>query len=52
MGASAFSEIAQRSAIGRGLVKMAMRDKEVLENRFNTAYYLAKKNSTIATSSS
>lgn len=52
MGASAFSEVAQRSAIGRGLVKMATRDKEVLENRFNTAHYLAKKNSTIATSSS
>ena len=44
MGSSAFAQqVAQSSAIGRGLVKMATRDKEVLENRFNTAYYLAKK---------
>ena len=44
MGASAFSEkVAQCLEIGKGLVKMATRGKEVVENCFNTAYYLAKK---------
>ena len=44
MGASAFlNKIAKSSSIGHGLMKMADRDKEVLVNRFNSAYYLAKK---------
>ena len=44
MGSSAFAQqVTQSSAIGRGLVKIATSDKEVLENHFNTAYYLAKK---------
>ena len=44
MGSSAFAQqVVQSSAIGRVLVKMATRDKEVLKDRFNTAYYLAKK---------
>ena len=44
MGASNFAgEIVKSSPIGRGLTKMATHDKEVLENCFNSAYYLAKK---------
>ena len=44
MGASSFAdEIIKSSPIGRGLTKMATRNKEVLENRFNSAYYLTKK---------
>ena len=44
MGASSFAEeIVKSSPIRRGLTKMATRDKEVLENRFNSAYDLAKK---------
>ena len=44
MGASSFAdEIIKNSPIGRGLTKMATRNKEVLENRFNSAYYLTKK---------
>ena len=44
MGSSAFAQqVAQSSAVGRSLVKMATRDNEVFENHFNTAYYLAKK---------
>ena len=35
MGASSFAdEIIKNSPIGHGLTKMATRDKEVLENRF------------------
>ena len=35
MGASSFAdEIVKSSPIGHGLTKMATRDKEVLENRF------------------
>ena len=42
--ASAFSEDASHHlAIGRGLVKTTMRDKEVLEYCFNATYYLARK---------
>ena len=44
MGASSFAdETIKSSPIGCGLTKMATCDKEVLENRFNSAYYLAKK---------
>ena len=44
MGTSSFAEeIVKSSPIRRGLTKMATRDKEVLENRFNSAYDLAKK---------
>ena len=42
--ASAFSEdVSHHLAIGRGLVKKTMRDKEVLEYCFNATYYLARK---------
>ena len=44
MGASSFADkIVKSSPIGCGLTKMATRNKEVLENHFNSAYYLAKK---------
>ena len=44
MGASSFSDkIVKSSPIGCGLTKMATHNKEVLENRFKSAYYLAKK---------
>ena len=42
--ASAFSEdVSHHLAIGTGLVKKTMRDKEVLEYCFNATYYLARK---------
>ena len=44
MGASSFAgEIIKSSPIGHGLTKMTTCNKEVLENGFNSAYYLAKK---------
>ena len=44
MGASSFGDkIIKSSPIGHGLTKMATRNKKVLENCFNSAYYLAKK---------
>ena len=44
MGASSFAdEIIKSSPIEHGLTKMATHDKEALENCFNSAYYLAKK---------
>ena len=43
MEASSFAdEIVKSSPVGPGLTKMT-HDKEVLENHFNSAYYLAKK---------
>ena len=42
MGASSFADkIFKSSPIGAGLTKMATCNKEVLENCFNSAYYLA-----------
>ena len=35
-------EVVSSSPIGRGLAKMAEKDKQTLTVRFNTAYYLAK----------
>ena len=44
MGASSFAdEVVKSSPIGRCVTKMTTPDKEVLENHFNSAYYLAKK---------
>ena len=43
MGASEFANhLLKDTALGRGLVKMASDDKEIMRLRFNTAYYIAK----------
>ena len=43
LGADTYNqEVVSSSAIGRGLAKMAEKDKQTLTVRFNTAYYLAK----------
>ena len=43
LGADTYNhEVVSSSPIGRGLAKMAEKDKQTLTVRFNTAYYLAK----------
>ena len=43
LGASDFNRVVLSSTpIGRGLTKMTEEDKEILNSRFNTAYYLEK----------
>ena len=42
-GAAYHAKVIEETPIGRGLKKMCEKDKEMMRTRFNSAYYLAKR---------